>query len=483
MGISLNSSERINQIEKILSNLTLKDAILDKISDYANIAQFVSYSPYPDFKQRFVRIHGVEPNFKFRSIEKVIEALLESSIEKTVNIRSFDSKRPKEGTFIYGLKNIKDVINKVYSLAHQGFFTIVNETINTKDGGVSGVVYGGIMEFAPDDTPRCVEKPGIFSAPFNFGIRLLEKVYGFRPSIKYPQNFRVEFSIHPIRRGFHKDHTIIWEIEQLSSIRLETEVIWPNNFSTLIGDKAFGLLVADLLGFPIPLTTVISRRISPFKLGRPTGTQEFWIRSCPKEPVPGHYSTHHGWRDPFKLLEKEDPKGKEISSILSQEGVNPVYSGAAKTNLNGDPYIEGVKGTGDDYMLGLASPEELPNKVKIAVKHVLEKLHNYIKQVEIEWVYDGKKAWVIQLKKRKKNKLDDATLSAYAIFPGNADFYYRFDVSKGLSELRKLISKVKGTGKGIIIQGDIGIMSHFGDLLRIGEIPSKIVPKGSNMNK
>ena len=46
------------------------------------------------------------------------------------------------------------------TLAADGYFTIVNETVDTADGGVSGVVLGDIMEFAPLDTPRGVEKPG-----------------------------------------------------------------------------------------------------------------------------------------------------------------------------------------------------------------------------------------------------------------------------------------------------------------------------------
>jgi hypothetical protein len=35
-----------------------------------------------------------------------------------------------------------------------------------------------------------------------------------------------------------------------------------------------------------------------------------------------------GWHDPFALLEKEDPSGSEIASVLAQEGVDAVYSGA-----------------------------------------------------------------------------------------------------------------------------------------------------------
>jgi hypothetical protein len=61
---------------------------------------------------------------------------------------------------------------------------------------------------------------------------------------------RVEFSIHPLKRGVRRDHTIIWEMEKAEPIHLAGDVDWPNRFSQLIGDKAFGLLVANGLGLP-----------------------------------------------------------------------------------------------------------------------------------------------------------------------------------------------------------------------------------------
>jgi hypothetical protein len=472
-----------NNLYYLFSNLVHKDAVLDKIAEFTNVAQFVSFFPAPEFKQRFARIRGHPPNYRFASPEHAVRELFQSSPEASVNIRSFDPERPKEGEFVYGLKSDKEVMAKLHELAAAGFLTIVNETINVEDGGVSGVVYGGIIEFAPDDTPRCVERPGILSIPLDLGIRLLEKVYGFRPSIEYPQDLRVEFSIHPIRRGFHNEHTIVWEIEQLAPIKLSAEITWPNRFSRMIGDKAFGLLVADLLGLPIPLSTVILRRLPPFQFGSPTGTREFWIRTCPTEPKPGRYPTYHGWRDPFKLLAKEDSEGIDLASILSQEGVEPVYSGAAKSIHHGKSDVEGVRGPGDRYMKALASPEKIPSKVKIAVEQVLDQLSFTLGQVEIEWVYDGHKAWIVQLKKRERDQEDDLPLKGCTIFPGYAKSYHHFEVSRGLEALRDLIAKVEGTGDGIIILGNVGVMSHLGDLLRRAKIPSKIVPIGNVLER
>ena len=162
-----------------------KDAILEDVAKTANVAQFVSFSP--ELNQRFSRIWGYAPNFRFPSSESAVRVLLESSPEASVNVRSFDPIRSKAGDFHYKLERVDEVMVKLRMLAEAGFFTIVNETINVNDGGVSGVAYGGIAEFAPGDTPRCVEKPGTVSVPLDLGIRLLETVYRFPPrlSIQY----------------------------------------------------------------------------------------------------------------------------------------------------------------------------------------------------------------------------------------------------------------------------------------------------------
>ena len=45
----------------------------------------------------------------------------------------------------------------------------------------------------------------------------------------------------------------------------------------------------------------------------------------------------------------------------------------------------------------------------------------------------------------------------------------------GLESLRGLIASLKAGGnKGITLRGDIGLTSHFGDLLRRSKIPSRI---------
>jgi hypothetical protein len=450
------------------SYIIYKDAILEEVSKFANVAQFVSFSP--GLQQRFAWIRGYPPNYSFASPEQAIRALIQSSPEASVNFRSFNPVSPGASNFYYKLENVEEAMVKLHNLATPGFFTIVNETIDVYDGGVSGVAYGGIIEFAPGDTPRCVEKPGTLSLPIDLGTRLIEKVYRFRPSIEFPGNLRVEFSIHPIRRGFRNEHTTIWEIENFGEIKLSAEIIWPNRFSQLIGDKTFGLLVADLLDLPVPATTVIPRSIPPFQFGRSTSTGETWIRTCPTEQIPGLFTTRHGWCDPFRLLAKEDPDGIYLASVLAQEGVEPIYSGAVGVGSDGTLIIEGVRGPGDKFMQGRIPPHTLPKKVTNAVQRISDQATAALGPVRLEWVFDGQIAWVVQLHRGA------TTVSGRTIFPGDANLFHRFDVKRGIDELRDLIVKVERTGDGIILVGKVGVTSHLGDLLRRARIPSRVEP-------
>lgn len=447
-----------------------KDAVLDRLAASANVAQFVSFGPSAQFPQRFAHVRGYAPNHAFASAAEAVSALLAAAPDRSVNVRSFTPDRPKGGAFAYGLQTTEAVLAELNRLATSGLYTIANETVDVKDGGVSGVAFAGLLEFAPGDTPRCVEKPGTVALPHDIGLRLLETVYHFRPALDYGEHARVEFSIHPLRRGIRSGHTIIWEVESDEGQPYRAEVNWPNHFSRLIGDKAFGLLIADALGLPVPRTVVVNRSVAPFTLGRPTGTAEQWIRTCPTEQVPGRYTTQRGWCDPFRLMAEEDPTGTAIASILSQEGVEPVFSGALVSTHEGEPIIEGVAGSGDQFMKGEVGPQPLPSHVRGAVRDLYGEAARRFGSVRLEWVFDGRMAWIVQLHK-------GATVSSgRTIFPGEPAVFHRFNVSQGLEALRSLVSQVQQTGEGILVVGQIGITSHFGDVLRRARVPSRLEP-------
>jgi hypothetical protein len=443
-----------------------KDAILDSLSNHGNVAQFVSFAPSLDI--RYSRIAGHVPNATFANAGDAASSLLRASPEGSVNVRSYHPENLKSREFVYGLRDVEGVLGVVRRLAGQGLYTIVNETIDVNDGGVSGVALGDVIEFAPGDTPRCVEKPGTLSLRRSVALSMLQRVYGFAPTLPCGR-WRIEFSIHPMPRGYRQDHTILWEAEREAATQPAPFARWPNHFSRFLGDKAFGLLLADCFGFPVPSTVVICRNVAPFAFGRSTGTGETWVRTCPREPAPGKFATLRGWTDPFKLLTQEDPDGKELVSVLSQEGVRAAFSGASIGTAQQEAIVEGVEGIGSEFMLGRKPAQHLPPTTIAAVRELMESVVQVVGgRLKLEWAYDGETVWVLQMQ-----QIEHAAGGAVVV-PGQTPRYRRFEVAEGIDRFREIVADAKAAGDGIILVGSVGITSHFGDILRRSGVPSRI---------
>lgn len=447
-----------------------KDRSLEELARVGNVAQFVSFAPENRRPvQQYSRVAGFEPNHVFSDVREAMSSLLSASPDQTVNIRSYEPASPRTRDFHYGIAEAENAVAIAERLSEEGVFVIANETVDISDGGVSGVIQGGVLEFAPDDTPRCVEKEGAASMPVAWGLGLLETVYGFEPDLVDAGRGRLEFSIHPKPRGWKRTHTLMWEYERSDSAPSKPNVAWPNRFSRHIGDKAFGLLVADAIGLPVPKTTVVARRVAPFTFGRPTGSLEFWTRTCPVEQEPGRFTTAKGWLDPFKLLAKEDPEGGSIASVISQASVRAQYSGAAITDRDGRAVIEGARGEGDRFMLGIQRPESLPDEVAEAVSKIHERIAATLGAPRFEWVHDGELVWIVQLHK-------GATAgNAAVLVPGDPTEWAVFKASRGLEELRAFLDRLPA-GVGVKVEGEIGLTSHIADLLRKRKRPARIAP-------
>src|ERR1035437_2369813 len=114
--------------------LHFKDAVLDRLAAEANVDQFVSFGP--DLEPRYSRVHGQVENRQFEDVSAAIRTLLDRSGEHSVNVRSFDPRQPKSNEFVYGLTTAEATEGAVRRLAAAGLFTIANETIDVRDGGV-----------------------------------------------------------------------------------------------------------------------------------------------------------------------------------------------------------------------------------------------------------------------------------------------------------------------------------------------------------
>jgi hypothetical protein len=444
-----------------------KDEALDRLAESGNVAQFIAYRPCDRGLLRSTsRIAGFPPNKAPEDVREAAATLLAASGERAVNVRSYIPDDPRSREFVYGIRSAEEAVGHLERLGAEGLHLILNETVDINDGGVSGVAQGDVIEFAPDDTPRAVEKPGTASIDRDLGLRLLETVYGFAPELPRGRDARVEFSIHPLPRGWRKTHTLLWEIEDNAGHRSPGTLLWPNRFSQHLGDKAFGLLVADALGFDVPKTIVIGRRVAPFAFGTPTDDTTVWMRTAPREPEPGYFTTLKGWRDPFALLAAEDPD-KKLASILAQAAVSARFSGAAIMGAGSKLIIEGKAGEGDTLMLGKASPELLPPKIVTDVEHIYLRLSAELGPVRIEWVHDGVKVWIVQL------HVGATGTSATTIVEGDAETWLPFDVSAGLGSLRDFLAHAP-EGSGIELDGRVGLTSHIADLLRRVGRPTRV---------
>lgn len=446
-----------------------KDATLDRLAEQFNVAQFVSFAPSsagPD--QQFCRVAGYEPNHAFKTVRGAVEALFQRAAYGTVNIRSYSAQSSQSREFLYGLRRVDEVVDGLNRLSAEGSYTIANETIDVSDGGVSGVVIDDVVEFKPDATPRGVERAGFATLPADWAGRAFNLIYGVSPDFDQALGARLEFTIHPSRRGFKRSHVLYWEFGEHGPIELAPSAIsWPNDFSRMMGDKAYGLLIAHLAGFAVPQTNVIGRRLPPFVFGEPTGSLEWWTRTCPTEPVPGKYTTTHGWTDPFKLLADEDAGGSAIASVLCQRDVPAAWSGAAIEAADGSLYIEGVAGNGDAFMQGSAAPATLPGHVTNAIDGLHRRLQASLGSVRFEWVFDGTQAWVVQLHRGRSPS------AGQYIVPGEADQWITFRVADGLEALRKRIAQVPN-GSGLILDGEVGLTSHVADVVRKAGVPARI---------
>jgi hypothetical protein len=440
----------------------LKDENLARLAMDYNVAEFASFDPDAELRHSSFR---VAPEVGISRIGLAAEQLL--SRGRPVNVRTFTIDGRQSTPFVYGLESASEVVSAAQALVAEGYYLIVNEQIDIHDGGVSGVAQQGLVEFAPDATPRVVEDPNraVARLPAATAASVLGTVYGI--DISFPSSERLEFSIHPLRVGSRNERMIVWESSNAQGGPLGAAISWPNDFSRLIGDKTYGLVVANALGLPVPRTLAVARRVAPFSFGIPTGSQETWMRTSPTEPRPGLFTTTRGWQDPFALLEMEDPE-RQIGSVLAQDGVIAEFSGSAATTTEGGYVVEGQAGYGDHFMLG-GSPSQIPREVVSSVRQLLDTARAVLGEVQIEWAFDGRQVWLLQVHARSLKGIGGQTLS-----PGGADRWLDYDPDEGLAALRALTQQARAEAAGINVIRPVGITSHVGDVIRAAGVPGRM---------
>jgi len=207
-----------------------------------------------------------------------------------------------------------------------------------------------------------------------------------------------------------------------------------------------------------------------FSFGKDTGSNVRWTRSAPAVLTPGKFPTIQGYADVFKMLQDCDPMHDKIAAVLIQHEVPPIYSGAL-FRCGEELHIEGVKGRGDDFMVGKRGPEVLPEDVKSKLASLYYMAEKVIGPVRLEWVHDGKVPWVVQM---HVGRVDNARPDV--IVEGASKIFERYVIDPDdLEAFRHRVDKAKADGVGLEVVGNFGLTSHIGDILRHAGVPSRRV--------
>ncbi len=455
----------------------LKDERLHElITRGINVAQFVSFGP-PD-KIRFHGICGLGQSQAPATVESAVETIFQSSFLGSIDIRTFLAHKPDGNPFEKDIKTTGAALQLVRKFLGEGYFVIVSERIPIEGSGrFGGVLLGDIIQGAANETPRCVdnfELPlPVLSLSRRMGLELLQLIYGCVLQFPFAKEDRIEFSVHTGPVGYYRKPQLIWQVDQYPGEQVPgaPAPFWPNRISEDMGDKPYGLVMAHLHGLLVPKTSVIGRVFPQFTFGRHTHSGEsLWIRTCPKVQTPGKYATRRVWEDPFLLMQREDPDGTKISSLIIQEGVRSEYAGALLTDADGKLIIEGKSGEGVLLMIGERGPEELPPRVIRAVERLYLGAREIFGDIRMEWVFDGDEAWCVQI------HLGRAATKDRVIYPGKPQAWQEFSVLRGLEALRLLVQNAQEGEFGIVLRGNVGVTGHFAEILCGAKIPSRIEP-------
>ena len=163
------------------------------------------------------------------------------------------------------------------------------------------------------------------------------------------------------------------------------------------------------------------------------------------------------------MLEESD----ELASVIIQDGVQAIYSGALLCGADGDLIIEGVEGNGDDFMQGTKERVKLPKFVIMLLEKLYEDISKAIGPVRFEWAFDGNDVIVLQL------HVGVTASYSNVIYPGRGIVNWSY--SPETDSLDTLREKCKNPDIFISVPRGVGMTSHVADILRKSKTPSRIL--------
>ena len=100
---------------------------------------------------------------------------------------------------------------------------------------------------------------------------------------------------------------------------------------------------------------------------------------------------------------------------------------------------------------------------------LLDTVRAVLGDVQIEWAFDGRQVWLLQLHVRSLKGIGGQTLS-----PGGAERWLDYDPDEGLAALRALTHQARAEAAGINVVRPVGITSHVGDVIRAAGVPGRM---------
>ena len=436
----------------------MKDKFIGETTN--NVARFFSLHPLGLLRYSA----GMGPMLDLRSS---LTELKETASDGCFGIRSFLDGKPSGNPLFLHLNDEDKGVEIIESLQAKGYYTIVSESLDEKVTPLfSGVILGDRMELGFGTTPRCVDDPNIRTAvlPLKLGKSIINTVFGAELPLFKPRD-RVEFTVTGTPVGALEQRHIVWEVSEEEATMTNTEIgIWPNHVSEAIGDKCYGLLVANAMGFNVPFTTAFVPNMQPFSFGRPKDTGTVYTRTCPATKSPGHYPSQRGYHNPLYALKHPESLDENfvqsqhvppLASMIVQQEVVAAYAGVCIFNTDQPMRVEGTKGYGDNFMLG-DSHDDMPAEVTTKVEAIGLSLLQNIGNGEIEWVMhqDGT-LFVVQLCKHKN-----------VVLPTPEDFVeFAYKGHSDLERFREFCHN-HDNSKGIVVTGGASELSHVGQIAK-----------------
>ena len=314
------------------------EMLMAKVKEGFNVAKFIGIGPgntgEPVVRMMALSKDSIVDNVFGRDYdwEAKVETLY-NLCNGLLSVRTYLPEKHSGNPFKPELTDLQEIKDYVVQFIADGYHVLVNEGLPFANYEVSGVMHGDLIEMSPNDSPRCVEKEGNCRVPTDMGLSILMTMFNSINATSGLYKFsgtdtRVEFSIYPYKCGVYDTNCIIWEAEDFSGKKelvpsAPDMVVWPNNLSKVIGDKAFGLLVCDHIlnkyasteDIFVPYTYVVNENFGVFTTGDTLSLfngNDFWYRTCPAVRKPGKLPTKYGQANIFALHSDETP------SVLQQ---------------------------------------------------------------------------------------------------------------------------------------------------------------------